>query len=113
MTKHKQETTVSVTVHGLEEHIRIDGAHEVKAPKERRPNLDDPRLRSEADRQFVVAQEAAPVEYPDEVYMAVGRYFVENFRTLVDVHDHPELVHDRRQDEIAEAAKRDEARANA
>jgi hypothetical protein len=58
----KPQTLVTVTVHGLEERITLDGAHEAKARK----HDDD------------------PVEYDDALYAAVGRYFVENFRTLVD-----------------------------
>lgn len=56
----KKTTRVTVTVHGLEEHVTLDGSHEAKTDKD------------------------GTVTYDDAVYNAVGRYFVENFRTLVD-----------------------------
>jgi len=72
-TTPKSETLVTVTVHGLDERITVDGAHEalVPAPKKVDPNA--------------APAEPVPVEYDDDLYNAVGRYFMATFRSSVAV----------------------------
>jgi hypothetical protein len=55
-----KSTLVTITVHGLEERVTLDGTHEAKTDKD------------------------GVVTYDDALYAAVGRHFVENFRTVVD-----------------------------